>query len=577
MRPARRCCVTGSAELTVACAELLLSAGFSIEVVASGSERVRGWARRRGIATLTTPEHLDRNSAGFDYLFSVVNGVILPPRILGLARRLAINYHNGPLPRYAGVHAASWAILNDEPVHGPTWHVMTERIDAGDVLRQALCRVPPRATAWDLNRACHRLALSTLATLLDDLVTGAVRPRPQDLSRRTYFAGSRRPGGGGLIRWDLPAERIDRLVRAHQVGPVVNSFGSATLLLGDPDAGPVGGPDGDPEGGADAVAVVAAVEPLAAAGPARPGVITGMSDADVRVATADGDLLLRELVRWSGDRCPAAELIRGRGFHVGDRLPLPDGRLSSRLQRALADAAAHEQTCAAALAAVTPARSPVSPPAGAMVRCDVVVPAELRRLLAERLGPAWPGPAVAVAILLLLRAASTVRRVSLGLSTAAQRDRTAGLSAFLSAVLPVTVDIDDAAPMSGLLRLVERSIATAARSGVHPHDLAMRRKLGAGAGRRLPAVLLLADGEDLPAPPPAAPLVVAVAGSGRRLRVCSRIGGAPPWHGPGEPRRIGADLLTGLRLVAEPDRRIGPPGPPPRGPVGVAVGAPHAP
>jgi folate-dependent phosphoribosylglycinamide formyltransferase PurN len=59
---------------------------------------------------------------------------VLPPTVLRLARRLAINYHDALLPNYAGGNAVSWALLHGEIGHGVTWHEMTERIDAGGIL-----------------------------------------------------------------------------------------------------------------------------------------------------------------------------------------------------------------------------------------------------------------------------------------------------------------------------------------------------------------------------------------------------------------------------------------------------------
>ncbi len=72
----------------------------------------------------------------FDYLFSIVNYQVLPGETLAAPRRWAINYHDAPLPRYAGSYATSWALMAGERTHGVTWHLMTEQLDAGDILVQ---------------------------------------------------------------------------------------------------------------------------------------------------------------------------------------------------------------------------------------------------------------------------------------------------------------------------------------------------------------------------------------------------------------------------------------------------------
>ena len=57
----------------------------------------------------------------FDYLFSIVPNKIFSEEILKLPRRFAINFHDAPLPKYAGLNATTWAILNNEKSHGITW------------------------------------------------------------------------------------------------------------------------------------------------------------------------------------------------------------------------------------------------------------------------------------------------------------------------------------------------------------------------------------------------------------------------------------------------------------------------
>ena len=53
-----------------------------------------------------------------DVIFSIANGRILDAATLARPRVAAINYHNGPLPAYAGRWATAWAILNGEAHKG---------------------------------------------------------------------------------------------------------------------------------------------------------------------------------------------------------------------------------------------------------------------------------------------------------------------------------------------------------------------------------------------------------------------------------------------------------------------------
>ncbi|WP_426741257.1 formyltransferase family protein, partial [Pseudomonas aeruginosa] len=100
------------------------------------SNTIKKWCTANSIAYLENIKEFEKNHMDeeFDFLFSIVNSEIIPQKILRLPRYYAINYHNSPLPKYAGLYATSWAILNGETQHGISWHIMNEVIDAGDIL-----------------------------------------------------------------------------------------------------------------------------------------------------------------------------------------------------------------------------------------------------------------------------------------------------------------------------------------------------------------------------------------------------------------------------------------------------------
>ena len=119
------CFIIGEGTLPIRCAEILLDQEHTIYGIISSDLAVNDWAREREIPHI---DPKDKNIATFlsrhpfDYLFSIVNAYILPKQILELSRRCAINFHDAPLPRYAGNYATSWAIMQGERVHGVTWH-----------------------------------------------------------------------------------------------------------------------------------------------------------------------------------------------------------------------------------------------------------------------------------------------------------------------------------------------------------------------------------------------------------------------------------------------------------------------
>ena len=111
------CFIVGEGTLPIQCADILLDREHTMYGIISSDIAVHDWARERGIPYID-PKNTDivtfLSQHPFDYLFSIVNMSILPQEVLALPRRCAINFHDAPLPKYAGIHATSWAILQGE-------------------------------------------------------------------------------------------------------------------------------------------------------------------------------------------------------------------------------------------------------------------------------------------------------------------------------------------------------------------------------------------------------------------------------------------------------------------------------
>ncbi len=101
----------------------------------------------------------------FDYLLSIANLRVIPANVLALPLRGAIDFHDGPLPRYAGLHATSWALLHGERTHGVTWHAIAGGIDEGDILAQELVEIEDDERALTLNAKCYEAGIRTFEPL----------------------------------------------------------------------------------------------------------------------------------------------------------------------------------------------------------------------------------------------------------------------------------------------------------------------------------------------------------------------------------------------------------------------------
>ncbi|MGY8779653.1 MAG: formyltransferase family protein, partial [Longimicrobiales bacterium] len=283
------CFLIGGDTLLIQCAEILRTAGHEIRGVVTASPDIRAWCDDQGIATIDTGDDYASAMAAepFDYLFSITHLAIIPTEVLELPRKLSVNFHDGPLPRYAGLNTPVWALINGEPEYGISWHVMTAGVDKGDILKQEMFEVTSSETALSINTRCMAAAVDTFPVLVAELAEGSETRTPQDGTLRSYFGKYTRPEAVCTVDWSKPAAAVDALVRALNFGPYANPVGAAKTLVDEPGASPF---------------LVASVE-IGGASPEgqSAGEILDVSADAIVVATGDGGRSITEERRLHGD------------------------------------------------------------------------------------------------------------------------------------------------------------------------------------------------------------------------------------------------------------------------------------
>lgn len=123
-----------------------------------------------------------------DYFIVANYQRIIPESIMEIPRRFCVNFHVGPLPRYAGLTPWHWMRVNRETRGGVAAIRLGTRLDAGDIVDELPVPLPADSSEDEI-----RLLHFNAAYLLLDRVLGnlpLLEPgdlRPQDLSRRTYY------------------------------------------------------------------------------------------------------------------------------------------------------------------------------------------------------------------------------------------------------------------------------------------------------------------------------------------------------------------------------------------------------
>ena len=326
----------GNQPLTLQCAKMLRAHSCSIRAVISRDDDLRDWAMAQGLPVLSPDTELADELAGleFDWLMSIANLDLIPETVLKLARRGAVNFHDGLLPDHAGLNTPAWAILNGASRHGITWHMIEGGIDAGDIIEQQSFDIEPGETALSLNTRCYAAALDSFPTVIGQLASGAPTRRPQDLTRRRYFAKADRPAAAARLDFSLPSARLCALVAGLDHGGYANPLACPKIEV------------------AGRVLLVGTAAPVPGQG--APGQVLAADDGALDVATGDG------AIRLSGFRAPDGSVARPDAA-PGDVLPSPDPEQVRRLDAAIAATARHEDRWRERLSDLRPAALALTP------------------------------------------------------------------------------------------------------------------------------------------------------------------------------------------------------------------------
>ena len=298
----------GNASLALEAARILTGRGHVLRSFTVEDPALAAAARAQGLPVGPVAE--------CDYILSVANLTVIPAQTLALARRGAVNFHDGPLPERAGLNAPIWALLEGAQSHAITWHRISGGVDEGPVLLRVPVQIAPDDTALTLNARCWEAALSSLPQLIDMLERGDDQGSAQPHAPVKRHMRIDRPAHAATLDPAQDADSQARLVRALDHGPYWNPMLRPRLRTG------------------RGILLVGGAEPARGNPSAQPGQVLEVRDHDILVAMAQGGAL-----RLSGMHGTDGQAV-ALGLSVGDRLPT--GPADPALDAAIRDAARDE-------------------------------------------------------------------------------------------------------------------------------------------------------------------------------------------------------------------------------------------
>ena len=438
------CLIIGGGTLPIRCAEILLRSGHEICAVVSADPQLRKWANDKNLPSLVPEGNLaEQIDKPFDYLFSIVNEHILREDILQLPRKLAINYHDAPLPRYAGTHATSWALMNGETTHGISWHVVTDLVDGGDILRQKYIDIDPDETALTLNTKCYEAATEAFAELVQDISLGRLARTKQDLEKRTFFPRFKRPAGGGMISWSSPCKEISALVRALNFGPHPNPLGVAKIAE------------------EDNFFIVREVDISHFETESTPGTINEIGPDFLRISTSDKDLILKQLSRLDGEAISISEFAAELNLREGHKLQNLKKETAQRIEDGIKTACKHESYWVEKLLTLEPAAPPFAEKISAFSECEFAsfpVPTEFLNFYKQSSNTLKLNDYLAAAFGAFLSRLLGSDNFDVGYSGFDPNNDFAGLENHFASQVPFRIDVDGRQSFMEFLRSTEIEI-----------------------------------------------------------------------------------------------------------------------
>lgn len=300
------CLLIGQDNLLIQCGKYLREKGHFIKWVVSSTPAIQRWCEKEQITCVSSMKDLPEDKTNsVDYLFSIVNGKILKKEDIEVARHGAINYHDSLLPKYAGINATTWSILNGEAIHGITWHIINEGIDTGDIVYQSQFPIENNDTALGLNLRCFEEAIKGFMTIIQRIETSSLTTQPQSGEQRSYYGLNHPLPNLGFIDWNTAdAEFIFRLYRALSFGNYSNNLGTLKLYL------------------TDMFLVIADMEVVPdSRNTKESGTILAIEEQGILIATKSQPIRIKKLMNARGKALSIQECIEHDAFKVNQQLP----------------------------------------------------------------------------------------------------------------------------------------------------------------------------------------------------------------------------------------------------------------
>ncbi len=157
-----------------------------------------------------------------DMIVVAAYGQILPVDILEIPPMGCINIHASLLPKYRGAAPIERCIIDGESETGVTTMYMAKGLDTGDMIDCDRVAIDSNDTGGTLTEKLSKAGAELIIKTMGELENGLAKRTPQDEAKSSYAAMLSKETG--LIDFDGPAEKVERLMRGLDPRPSAYTF-----------------------------------------------------------------------------------------------------------------------------------------------------------------------------------------------------------------------------------------------------------------------------------------------------------------------------------------------------------------
>ncbi|WP_144963798.1 methionyl-tRNA formyltransferase [Pseudomonas sp. DE0010] len=167
-----------------------------------------------------------------DLMVVVAYGLILPQAVLDIPRLGCINSHASLLPRWRGAAPIQRAVQAGDAESGVTVMRMEAGLDTGPMLLKVVTPIGAIDTGGSLHDRLAQMGPAAVIQAIAGLADGTLHGETQNDALATYAHKLNKDEA--RLDWSLPAEQLERLIRAFNPWPICHSTldGETVKVLG---------------------------------------------------------------------------------------------------------------------------------------------------------------------------------------------------------------------------------------------------------------------------------------------------------------------------------------------------------